>query len=210
MLPGPVFEELERGRALREHILEILRDGPRSISQVVAALKARGYKLHRLAVAGYLKALADADLLDEREIPPAKVYGVKPGPGARDLYTRVGEQCREHASLADAGRLCVQVLSDLMRRPVFKEELRRAGFESVPLAEEVAGEERGVARRFLARSTLKLPFNDPAFRPAYRDPEEQDRWRELSRAVLGAMVREEYHAGALAVTTKQATLGGGD
>lgn len=200
--------ELEKGQVLRDLVTEILREGPKSIAQVGAELAKRGLKIHRLAVAGYLKALADEDVLTERRIPPAKVYELKPGPGARDLHKAVGEQCRGHASPADAGRLAVQVLWDLLRRPVFKEELRRAGFETFGGAEEVAGDDRAVARRFLARSTLKLPFNDPAFRPKYANAAEEAEVRDLSRAVLAAMVREEYHAGALAVTTKQATLGG--
>jgi hypothetical protein len=201
--------ELEKGLVLRDLVVEILRAGPKSISQVGAALKERGLKLHRLAVAGYLKALADSDVLEEREIPPAKVYALKPGPGARDIYKRVAENCREHADAGtDGSRLFLQVLADLFRRPIFQEELRRGGFESAPRAKEVAGEERQAARRALSRSTLKLPFNDPAYRPGYADAADEQSMREQSRAVLGAIVREEYRAGALAVTTRQETLGG--
>lgn len=200
--------ELEKGLVLRDLVVEILREGPKSISQVGAALKERGLKLHRLAVAGYLKALADSDLLEEREIPPAKVYALRPTSGAKDLYRRVAENCRDHAEPGtDGSRLYLQALHDLFRRPIFQEELRRGGFEGVPRSAEVGGEERQAARRALSRSTLKLPFNDPAFRPAYADAQDEATLRERSRNVLAALVREEFRAGALAMTTKQATLG---
>jgi hypothetical protein len=201
--------ELEKGLVLRDLVVEILRAGPKSISQVGAALKERGLKLHRLAVAGYLKALADEDVLEEREIPPAKVYAVKPGAAGRDLYRRISEHCREHAEAGtDGSRLFLQVLTDLFRRPIFQEELRRGGYEAVPDAQEVAGEERQAARRALSRSTLKLPFNDPAFRPRPKNEADGRSLRERAHHVLADIVLEEYRAAALAVTTRQATLGG--
>jgi len=201
--------ELEKGLVLRDLVVEILRAGPKSISQVGAALKERGLKLHRLAVAGYLKALADSEVLEEREIPPAKVYALKPGSSAHDLYKRVSQHCREHAAPGtDGSRLFLQALWDLFRRPIFKDELRRGGYDGVPQAAEVGGEERQAARRALSRSPLKLPFNDPAYRPKYANHEDESSHREASRQVLAAIVREEYRAGALAVTTRQSTLGG--
>jgi hypothetical protein len=204
-----VFEELEKGLRLRDLVAEILRGGPKSISQVGAALKERGLKLHRLAVAGYLKALADQDVLEEREIPPAKVYALKPGPTARDVYQRVAQACRQHAPpSSDGSRLYLQLLVDLFHRPVFREELRRGGFEGASPAAEASGEERQNARRALTRSALKLPFNDPAYWPKYEGPEDERRLKDQSRALLALLVREEYRVTALAVTTKQATLGG--
>lgn len=187
---------------------ELLRDGPKSISQVGKLLKERGLRLHRLAVAGYLKALADAGLLEEREIPPAKVYTLRPKQAQRDAYSATARRCREAAtSEPEAARLYVQALADLFRRPIFREELRRGAFEPSRLLEEVEGEERQAARRHLSKAPLKLPFNDPAYRPLFRDPKDEATLREAGRQVLAAILREELNVGALAMTSKQATLG---
>lgn len=204
-----MFEELEKGVALRDLVAEVLREGPRSISQVGKALHERGLKLHRLAVAGYLKALADVGFLEEREIPPAKVYGLKAAAASRDLYRSLADLTRQHAPGGlDPARVFLQLLEELLRRPIFREELRRGGFDAPREAQEVEGEERQVARRYLSRSTLKLPFNDPAFRSRFLDEADEKSVREAARSVLGTLVREDYRAGALAMTTKQATLGG--
>lgn len=206
-----MFEEIAKGLALRDLIVEMLRDGPRSISQVGKALHERGLKIHRLAVAGYLKALADSGALDEREIPPAKVYALRPGPAQRDLYVAIAARCREAVGEGpDASRLFLQVLNDLFRRPIFREEFRRGGIEPARDAQEAEGDERQAARRFLSRSALKLPFNDPAYHPRVDDARSRSELHERSQGVLAQLVREEYHAGALAVTTKQSTLGGVD
>ncbi len=204
-----VFEELEKGVLLREVVAEILRDGAQSISQVGKALRQRGVKLHRLAVAGYLKALADSGFLEEREIPPAKVYALKPGPGRRDFYRSVADACRQDGSSGrDPARVYLQALVELLRRPVFREELKRGGFEPPSSVQEIEGEERGAARRFLSRTTLKLPFNNPAYRNKFANQKDEGDLRDEARGILAAMLREEFHAGALAMTTKQATLGG--
>lgn len=202
-----VFEELEGGVVLRDRIHEILREGPRSISQVVKGLAAEGIKLHRLAVAGYLKALADEGVLDEAEIPPAKVYRLRAGAATRDLHRQVGERVRAGSEGLDASRLALEVFTQLFRRPVFAAEFRRGDLELPVRAVDVEGEERAAARRHLSKAGLKLPNQDAAFKPAYADPGEAARYRAQAHALLADMVRDEFHAGALAVTTMQAKLG---
>lgn len=204
-----MFEEFEKGVALRDLVAELLREGPRSISQIGKGLKDRGLKLHRLAVAGYLKALADGGYLEEREIPPAKVYTLRPGAARRDLYSLIAHRCREHpGSEQDSARLYVQALADLLHRPVFKEELRRGGFDPPKDLGEVEGEERQAARRHLSKTPLKLPFNDAAYRVVYRDSKDETALREASHHVLAALLRDELNVNALAMISKQATLGG--
>lgn len=203
-----MFEELEKGQSLRDLIDEILRQGPASISQLGKKLKEPyNVQLHRLALAGYLKALADTGLLEEREIPPAKVYQLRPVRARPSLYEAVGTRVRELGwPDPDAARLFVQVLSDLFHRPIFREEIRRGGFERAPGLTEASAEERQAARRLFARATLKLPFNDPA----YHAPAETESMRDASRGVLAAVVRAEFGMAALAQVTRQATLGGGE
>lgn len=202
-----MFEEFERGVSLRDIVTDILRSGNLSISQVGAALRERGIKLHRLAIAGYLKALADDGYLEEREIPPAKTYRLHPGHAPRSVHDVVAEKVRAVAvDPSGAARLAVQVLWELFQRPIFREELHRAGLEPERGLEEVAGEERQAARRLLSKTPLKLPFNDAAYRPLYANAEDEFRLRAEARQVVGTILRELFGVQSLAMTSKQATL----
>ena len=207
-----MFEDLAKGQTLRDLIQEVLRQGPASISQLGKKLKEPyNVDLHRLALAGYLKALADVGVLDEREIPPAKVYQLRPQQQRATIYDAVAQKIRELSQPEpESSRLYVQVLHDLFHRPIFREELRRGGFDYAPSLKEATAEERQSARRLFSRSTLKLPFNDPAYHPGAPTPEESARIRDASRHVLGSIVRAEFGASQLAQTTRQVTLGGSD
>lgn len=201
-----MFEEFEEGVSLRDVVTDILRDGHASISQVGKALRERGIKMHRLAVAGYLKALADDGYLEEREVPPAKTYRLRPGRAPQSVYEVVGEKSGQAAAPADAVRLTVQALVDLFHRPIFREELKRAGYAPGPGLEEVTGDERQAARRTLSGTPLKLPFNDPAFRPTYRDEDDEDTLTSASQQLIAGLVRDAFGVQALAQVTKQSRL----
>ena len=76
LLPGPGREPLfVPERNLKDLVVSYLREQERSISALTKQLRQDGYPFHRLFVTGYLKALADAGILREKDIPPAKVYG---------------------------------------------------------------------------------------------------------------------------------------
>jgi len=204
-----VFEELEKGQALRDVVLEVLRQGPGSISQLAKRLKEPyNLDLHRLALAGYLKAMADVGLLEEREIPPAKVYALKPTHAPPTLYDAIARRVRDLGlPEPEATKLIVQVLFDLFHRPIFREELRRAGFEGAAGLRDASAEDRQTARRLFAKSPLRLPFNDPAYLPSNIATDEGQRLRDAARGVLASIVLHEFHAAGLAQGTKQATLG---
>jgi hypothetical protein len=203
-----VFEEFEGGVSLRDVVTDVLRDGQASISQVVAALRERGIKLHRLAVAGYLKALADDGYLEEHRIPPAKTYRLHPGHAPRSVYEVVADRARQISNdETEAGRVALQALVDLFARPVFREELRRTGFEARRGFKEIAGDDRQAARRVLSKTPVKLPFNDPAYVPSYENAHEEERLRAGARHVLGHIIREQFGVQSLAMTSKQVTLG---
>ena len=55
-------------------ILNMLKNSQMSISSVSRELKTNGYDLHRLIITGYLRALHDTGYLEEKEIPPSKVF----------------------------------------------------------------------------------------------------------------------------------------
>src|SRR5439155_24793158 len=64
---APVFVP---GKNLKDLVVAYLREQERSISALTKQLRQDGYPFHRLFVTGYLKALADAGLLREKDIPP--------------------------------------------------------------------------------------------------------------------------------------------
>lgn len=204
-----MFEDLEKGQSLRDLILEILRQGPASISQLSKTLKsAHSIDLHRLALAGYLRAMADVGILEEREIPPAKVYQIRPMQAPPTLYDAVARRVRDMGlPEPEAAQLFVQALYDLFHRPVFREELRRTGFDAVAGLKEAAAEERQNARRLFSKASLKLPFNDPAYLPS-PDEASMRPVREAARHIVAAVLRQSFHAEHLAQTTRQSTLGG--
>src|SRR5207244_2699051 len=123
------------------------REQERSISALTKQLRADGYPFHRLFVTGYLKALADAGILREKDIPPAKVYSTS-AHREPNLYELVGVRCREATrEEADQIRLAVSVLQKLFRRPIFLRELRECGFGGAVDAPQAPREVREEARR---------------------------------------------------------------
>src|SRR2546427_1496537 len=136
---APVFVP---GRNLKDLVVAYLREQERSISALTKQLRQDGYPFHRLFVTGYLKALADAGILREKDIPPSKVYSTS---AHRDLnlYELVGARCREATGVeSDQVRLAVAVLQKLFRRPIFLRELRECGFGGAGRAPPPAREER--------------------------------------------------------------------
>src|SRR2546430_3076214 len=87
---APVFVP---GKNLKDLVVAYLREQERSISALTKQLRQDGYPFHRLFVTGYLKALADAGILREKDITPSKVYSAS---AHRDLnlYELVGARCR--------------------------------------------------------------------------------------------------------------------
>jgi len=151
-------------RKLKDVILSQLRDEELSISGMKRMLDEKGFKYHKLHLAGYLQALKDLGILKEKNIPPSKVYSVATSRD-RNLYEYIGEEVRSvKGDTGDARDCTCYVLQKLFQRPIFMEELRECGFnQEPPSANQVKGEERREARRYLSRSNFWLPYNDPAY-----------------------------------------------
>jgi hypothetical protein len=145
---------------LRELVLEILKRDPASISGVCRELNSRGVKLHRLELTGYLKALADMNVLKSKDIKPAKVFSIS---ASRDknLYEMVGEACCGIATTADErATLAAYSLQKLLRRAVFDMEVKRCGLEGVVEGRKATNEERAEAKVVLTRLGYKVPNSD--------------------------------------------------
>ncbi len=200
LLPGPGREPLfVPERNLKDLVVSYLREQERSISSLTKQLRADGYPFHRLFVTGYLKALADAGILREKDIPPAKVYSTS-AHREPNLYELVGVRCREATrEETDQLRLAVSVLQKLFRRPIFLRELRECGFGGAIDAPLAPREEREEARRGLVKLGLPVPTNEPA----YGMPERRN---EVRDEILYDLVVKRFGMGALVLGTKQMKL----
>ncbi len=184
---------------LRELILSYLKRTETSISGLARALEEDGYKLHRLLLTGYLRALADLGYVREKEIPPSKVY-TPAGSRERNLYEMLGDTCRDlEPDERKAASLAVGCLQRLFRRPIFLREVQECGFPRGHEAQMVEQEERAEARKALAKAGIRIPLSEPAYRAAER---RDDRREE----VLARLVLERFGMGGLVLETTQARL----
>jgi len=147
---------------LRRTIFEILGGDGKSISALSRELEKRGYDIHRLILTGYLRALTDLRILREREVPPAKIYAPVRAL-EKDIYVVVGEKTRQMAVGDKVDSLILFLLYKLFRRPVFLDELKRAGVEGQPPGRVSTPEERQEANRVLARAGWKIPDSSKAY-----------------------------------------------
>ena len=159
------MEIFKRDLTLQDKILDYLREGEDSISGIHRKLERDGYKLHRLVLTGYLKALADVGILKEHEIKPSKVYSWRSKVKKRSIYEIVGEKVKKLSdSKAEQARLAVYILQRLFKRAIFLEEVKRCGIDVDDIdAKKVGGEERIQARKVLSSTFVKLPYNNPAY-----------------------------------------------
>lgn len=124
-----------REHTLRDRIVEHLRATQAdSISGIARVLAATGEApVHRLTVAGYLQAMAEAGVLRELDRPPSKLYQLQNPEAHWSLHQRVHRALQEAPlSAGDRGRLGLAVLQRLLGRPIFQAELQHAGFHEVP------------------------------------------------------------------------------
>ncbi len=164
-MPAKLDEGLSN---LQEHIRKELLVEPKSISAITRGLASKGIKPHRLMLTGYLKALADLGILEEKEILPSKVYSVVKW-AEKSIYSDVRKLVDRRAFGDDRIRLSVLALQQIFDRPVFLEELRRMDLNvSVstmpPDVQRIVGNDRAIAKqRAEEAQKLELPPSDPAF-----------------------------------------------
>jgi len=145
---------------MKELVLEILKKDQMSISGVARELSSRGVKLHRLELTGYLKALADMNVLKSKDIKPAKVFSTS-ATREKNLYELVGESCASHATTADErATLAAFCLQRLFKRAVFDMEVKRCGIQGQVEGRRATPEERTEAKAILAKMGYKVPNSD--------------------------------------------------
>ncbi|MCJ7561545.1 MAG: hypothetical protein MUO84_00865 [Thermoplasmata archaeon] len=145
---------------MKEMVLEILKKDPASISGICRELGTKGIKLHRLELTGYLKALADMNILKARDIKPAKVFSIS-STREKNIYELIGEAASMNAGTA-TGRatLAAYCLQRLFKRAVFDMEVRRCNLDGVVEGRKATPEERADAKLVLTRMGYKVPNSD--------------------------------------------------
>jgi len=145
---------------MKELVLEILKKDQMSISGVSRELESRGVRLHRLELTGYLKALADMNVLKSKDIKPAKVFSTSAS-REKNLYELVGESCSEYAKTPDErATLAAFCLQRLFRRVVFNMEVRRCGLDGEVDGRRATAEERAESKAILVKLGYKVPNSD--------------------------------------------------
>ncbi|OGS43663.1 MAG: hypothetical protein A3K76_04395 [Euryarchaeota archaeon RBG_13_57_23] len=145
---------------MKELVLEILKKDQMSISGVCRELAERGVKLHRLELTGYLKALADMQVLKEKDIKPAKVFSVSAS-REKSLYELVGEISSTIGKNPDErATLAAYSLQRLFKRAVFDIEVARCGVGGSVEGRKATSEERAEAKAILTRMGYRVPNSD--------------------------------------------------
>ncbi|UCE91868.1 MAG: hypothetical protein JSV90_01590 [Methanobacteriota archaeon] len=145
---------------MRDLILEVLGKDAASISGIARELEAKGVKLHRLELTGYLKAMADMGALRGKEIKPAKVFSISPS-SDKSFHELLGEACYAVASSADeAATLYAYTLQKMFRRAIFDMEVQRSGIDGIVSGRKATSEERSEAKSTLVRLGYKVPNSD--------------------------------------------------
>jgi len=189
--------ELEKN--LRNIILENLPEDGMSISALSRQLRERGIKVHRLELSGYLKAMADMQLLRERDIKPSKVF--VPMPEARkSIYEFLGDIVkREEEDENSQSSMALYVLCRLFRRPIFERELRMCGLIGIPKCRSVDDREIAQTRKIALRIGMKLSPGDRALMS------EED-YSESYGKILAELLIDMCGLRAYTSETKQKTL----
>ncbi|MCK5024612.1 MAG: helix-turn-helix transcriptional regulator [Thermoplasmata archaeon] len=184
-------------------IVQELKKGDKSISSLYRALNDEGYKVHRLVITGYLKAMEEMGVLTSREFPPSKVYSISAS-AEKDIYETVGNICMNlELPIEKKAEVAFYFFQKLFHRPIFLGEMVRAGFEVDPesFAVKISTEERQEVKKLLAKKGFKLPHRDPAFQiiKVKYDQEFDD--------IIQQMLLQKFKASNLSIGTKQTKLG---
>jgi len=184
---------------LRRTIYEILGSEGKSISALSKELEKRGFKIHRLVLTGYLRALADIRLLREYEVPPAKLY-IPAKTQEKDIYSIIGEKARTIASGEKANALILYTLCKLFKRPIFEDELKRAGVEDRMPGRIATTEERQEAKKVLSKAGWKIPDSVKAYLI------EDETLKEASDEIIKMIVLDFFDAWHMVKETTQTKL----
>jgi hypothetical protein len=141
-------------------LTKVMANKQMSISSIARELKKNGYDQHRLILTGYLRALHETGYMEEIDIPPSKVYVLKPM--KRDVYSIVKEHLKD-IDLSERLGIAVFILASLFHRPSFKYELELLGIEARKTEIVKESKDARLNEHRIAVTRIKIPVDDPAF-----------------------------------------------
>lgn len=169
-------------RDMKEIIIEVLRKDAASISGISRELEARGVRLHRLELTGYLKALAGMGVLHQKDIKPAKVFSISLA-GQKSFHELLGDACvATVASTDERATLAAFCMQKIFKRAIFDMEVRRCGLEGAIAGRKATAEERSESKSVLVRQGYKIPNSDTP------TVVEEDLDLEFNQAIICIMV----------------------
>lgn len=142
-------------------LTKVMANKQMSISSIARELKKNGYDQHRLILTGYLRALHETGYMEEIDIPPSKVYVLKPGM-KRDVYSIVKEHLKD-IDISERLGIAVFILTSLFHRPSFKYELELLGIEARKTETVKESKDTLLNEHRMAVTRIKIPVDDPAF-----------------------------------------------
>lgn len=161
------MDSLKAERTLKEEIVTELVDEEKSISGLQKSLEEKGINTHRLVLTGYLRALVDMGILNEKEIKPSRIYSIQSVPG-KDIYDLVGKIARNQ-SVENNGDHALELLYYLFNRPIFVREIERCSVDLPREYRTVVPQRRMEYVTKLNEQGIKVPQNNIMMEPLTRD-----------------------------------------
>ncbi len=162
------MSEIEDETNLKEVILQELSVKENTISGLHRAMVERGLKLHRLVLTGYLRALTELEILEERDVTPSKLYSIGKKVSS-DLYATIGKVALS-MDPDEAPEIALNILYYLFGRPVFLREIERCGVLPPRSYKKVMPAERLKYISKLGRSGIAISANSFMLEPEIPDP----------------------------------------
>lgn len=173
-----------KGMQLKDRIMDILRGDGKSISEIYKEINMEDdSKIHRLALTGYLWAMADFSVLKEKYVKPSKLYFLM-RKDEISIYQIVGEQLSNEPA-EKRGEEILYLLYTLFERPIFETELERAGVTGNIRGKRLERKERKKLQGKVDVKALRIPSDTDAYTPTTNYP-------ALAIKVLGNIISEKY------------------
>ncbi len=177
-------------------ITGIVKGQQLSISGISRELAKHGYSCHRLIITGYLRALEDLGYVKREDLPPSKVYTALHG--RKDIYELISEKL-EDVDREKRLRVAVYLLTKLLDRPCFKQELKMLAIPNPPSDHAVrtlSGDGLEEIRSDIKR--IDIPRGDPAYEIV-----EGESPPEEAVEILVEMLRERLNLEGLKIAQKR-------
>ncbi|MCL4447185.1 MAG: hypothetical protein M0Z77_11135 [Thermoplasmatales archaeon] len=175
-----------RGIQLKDRIVDILRGDGKSISEIYKEINMEDEtKIHRLALTGYLWAMADFNVLKEKYVKPSKLYFLLKK-DEKSIYELIGEQTVNETP-DKRGEEILYILYTLFDRPIFDIELERAGITGNIKGKRLDKRERKKLIGKVDIKGLKVTTDSDAYLPL-----PSALYPALAMKVLSNIISEKY------------------